>query len=184
MLDAMSNGRGATLAVLMAALTSSASAATTVVPATSRDVSGASVDVAQIARRNHLVFVIMKAAWCPLCRAQLARLGRLLPRLKACGASFVVLAPGTTDAVAALARDTSFPYPFVAEGAVALAAAAGFATSADTLVPGFFAADGAGAVVWEQRGRGASSFGDGALLAWLGCKGSDEDVLVRADLAP
>lgn len=156
-----------------------AHAAPVVVPATLRDVTGAPVDVAALARGGHLVFVTVKAVWCPVCRAQLARLGRLLPRLKACGASFVVLAPGTNDAVAAIARATSFPYPFVAEGAVALATAAGFATSADELVPGFFAVDRSRTVVWEQRGRGAGSFGDGELLAWLGCKGGG-DLLASA----
>lgn len=163
-------------------LASPVAAAPVVVPATLVDVTGATVDVAALAQRGHLVFVTVKAAWCPVCRAQLARLVRMLPRLKACGTTFVVLAPGDTATVAAIARETSFPYPFVAEGAVALAAGAGFATSADELVPGFFAVDAERAVVWEQRGRGAGSFGDGELLAWLGCKGSgQDDLLARAE---
>jgi peroxiredoxin len=124
----------------------------------------------------------VKATWCPVCRVQLQRLGRLLPYLRACGAAFVVLVPGGNDAAAAVARDTSFPYPFVAEGAEALAAAAGFAGGAGELVPGFFAIDAARTVVWEQRGRGAGGYGDGELMAHLGCKapsrpGASPDVL-------
>src|SRR5690606_36425740 len=105
----------------------------------------------------------------PVCRTQLARLGRMLPRLRACGATFVVLVPGDDDAAAAVARQTGFPYPFVAAGALDLAAAAGFAADGDELVPGFFAVDADRAVVWRQRGRGAGAYGDGELLAHLGC---------------
>jgi peroxiredoxin len=126
------------------------------------------------------VFVAIKAAWCPVCRAQLQRLGRLLPRLRACGTSFVVLVPGSDGVVAALARDTSFPYPFVADGPAGLAATAGFAAESGELVPGFFAVDAARAIVWEQRGRSAAAFGDGELLAFLGCKGAG-DLLASRD---
>lgn len=170
---------------LVAALAAPAVAATAVVPPVLRDVTGAAVDVDALAHDGRLVFVTVKAAWCPVCRAQLARLGRILPRLRACGVSFIVLAPGGTETVAAIARETSFPFPFVAEDAVALANAAGFAASADELVPGFFAVNADRQVVWEQRGRGAGNFGDGELLAWLGCKGaSPSDLLARADVRP
>jgi len=155
--------------VLTMLLVTPAFADPVVVPPVLHDVTGAAVDVARLAREGHLVFVTVKAAWCPVCRAQLQRLGRLLPRLRACGASFVVLVPGTTDTVAALARDSSFPYPFVSDGAVALAAAAGFGMGPDELVPGFFAVDARRAIVWEQRGRSAGAFGDAELLRVLGC---------------
>jgi peroxiredoxin len=158
-----------------------AAAATAVVPATLHDVHGAVVDVAALASRERLVFVTVKATWCPVCRVQLQRLGRLLPHLRACGATFVVLVPGATDAVAAIARETSFPYPFVAENAEALAATAGLAGDGGELVPGFFVVDATRAVVWEQRGRGAGAFGDGELMAHLGCKGpSAPDLLASA----
>ena len=166
--------------VLTLAGRSAASAVPAIVPPTLHDVHGAAVDVAALAGRGHLVFVTVKATWCPVCRLQLQRLGRLLPHLRACGASFVVLVPGSDDAVAAVARETSFPYPFVAEGAVALASAAGFAAGDAELVPGFFAVDAARRVVWEQRGRSGASFGDGELLAYLGCKApSGPDLLAR-----
>jgi peroxiredoxin len=167
------------LAVAVLAL-AIAEGAPVVVPSELRDVTGAAIDVAALASERRLVFVTVKATWCPVCRVQLQRLSRLLPRLRACDASFVVLVPGETEAVAALARDTSFPYPFVAERAVALAAAAGFASTADELVPGFFAVDRTRAIVWEQRGRGAGSYGDAELLTYLGCGGpADPDLMAR-----
>lgn len=156
-------------------------AAPAVVPATLRDVRGDVVDVAALASRERLVFVTVKATWCPVCRTQLQRLGRLLPQLRACGLTFVVLVPGTNDAVAAVARETSFPYPFVADDALPIAAAAGFAAEGGELVPGFFTVDAARAVVWQQRGRGAGAFGDGELMAHLGCKvPSASDLLAAA----
>jgi peroxiredoxin len=176
-------GRTALAAVIVAATleTGSAPAAPAVVPATLHDVQGAVVDVASLASRERLVFVTVKATWCPVCRTQLQRLGRLLPHLRACGVTFVVLVPGANDAVAAIARETSFPYPFVAENAEVLAATAGLAAGDGELVPGFFVVDGARTVVWEQRGRGAGAFGDGELMAHLGCKApGSPDLLASA----
>jgi peroxiredoxin len=170
------------LAVGLVMTASVAAAAPVVVPPALRDVTGATVDVADLASRGHLVFVTVKTSACPVCRAQLQRLGRLLPNLRACGTSFVVLAPGDHETVAAIARETNFPYPFVADGAAALAAAAGFAGNGAELVPGFFAVNAAREIVWEQRGRAAGAFGDGELLAYLGCKGpSTPDLLARAE---
>jgi peroxiredoxin len=167
---------------LVVLASASAAAAPVVVPPTLRDVRGADVDVAGLAGRSRLVFVTVKTSACPVCRAQLQRLGRLLPSLRACGTTFVVLASGSDEVVSALARATSFPYPFVADGAADLAAAAGFAADGGELVPGFFAVNAAREVVWEQRGRAANAFGDGALLAYLGCKGpSGPDLLARAE---
>jgi peroxiredoxin len=145
------------------------------VPPALRDVTGATVDVAALARRQRLVFVTVKASWCPVCRAQLQRLGRLLPRLRACGATFVVLAPGSNAALAGVARDTSFPYPFVADGAVAIAGAAGLVMAPDELVPAFFVVNAEREIVWQQRGRGDGAYGDGELLKYLGCS-ADADV--------
>lgn len=150
------------------------------VPPTLVDVGGVRVDVGALAASSHLVFVTVKAAWCPVCREQLRRLGRALPRLRACGATFVVLVPGTRDAAAAFARDTSFPYPFVAEGVRAVADAAGFGGDGDELVPGFFAVDAARAVTWRQRGRADGAYGDAELAAWLGCPPAGPDLLTLA----
>lgn len=150
------------------------------VPARLTDVTGATVDVDALAGGSRLVFVTVKAAWCPVCREQLRRLGRALPRLRACGASFVVLVPGTRDAVAALAADTGFPYPFVVDEARAVAAAAGLGGEGAELLPGLFAVDATRAVTWTQRGRADGAFGDAGLLAWLGCKGTGPDLMALA----
>src|SRR5262245_22008231 len=126
------------LAALLAALAAGvprADAAPAVVPATLRDVDGDVVDVAGLASRHHLVVVTVKAAWCPVCREQLARLRRELPRLRSCGATFIVLGPGPRDALRGVARETGFPYPFVADEDLALARAADLVLAPDQLVP-------------------------------------------------
>lgn len=150
------------------------------VPATLTDVAGAVVDVRGLAARSRLVFVTVKAAWCPVCRMQLLRLARASARFRACGVTFVVLAPGTRDVVAALAADAGFSYPFVADEAGAIAGVAGLAGDGNQLVPGFFVVDAAGAVAWTQRGRSDGAFGDAELASYLGCKGAGPDLLASA----
>ncbi|MCC6850058.1 MAG: redoxin domain-containing protein [Deltaproteobacteria bacterium] len=165
--------------LVLAASSVARAAGPAVVPPTLQDVTGAPVDVARLAAGGRLVFVTVKAAWCPVCREQLRRLGRALPRLRACGATFVVLVPGVPAAVAAFARDTSFPYPFVADRARTVAAVAGFAGDAGRLLPGFFTVDAARAVTWTQRGRAGGAFGDAELAVHLGCPGAPPDLLAR-----
>lgn len=157
------------LALIAAVAVGAGHAGPAVVPSALRDVTGATIDVAALARGQRLVFVTMKATWCPVCRAQLQRLGRLLPRLRACGATFIVLAPGPPDALAAVARETGLPFPFIADGAVTIAEAVGLVMAPDQLVPAFFVVNGAREVVWQQRGRGDGAYGDGELLRYLGC---------------
>ncbi len=138
-----------------------------VVPAALRDVNGANVDVAALAATHRLVFVTLKASWCPLCRAQLKRLGKLVARVRACGATLVVLGPPPSAALAAIARESGLPYPFVADAGVAKSV--GFLTTPDELVPGFFVVNEARAIVWEHRGRAKGAFGDREVLEYLGC---------------
>lgn len=169
----------AALALVLSAAEGALGDASTV-PATLTDVSGAVVDVQGLAERSRLVFVTVKATWCPVCRAQLRRIGRAWARFRACGATFVVLVPGTRDVVAALAADTGFPYPFVADEARAVADAAGLASDGEQLVPGFFVVDAARAVAWTQRGRADGAFGDAELASYLGCKDAGPDLLASA----
>jgi peroxiredoxin len=143
--------------------------ATSVVPDVMRDVEGREVEVVGLARDRHLVFVTLKATSCPICRVQLQRLGRLVGHFRACGASFVVLAPGSAAALTSVARATGFPYPFVSDPTLAIATAAGFAMPPDQLVPGFFVVNAAREIVWTQRGRGEGAYGEAELAAHLGC---------------
>ena len=96
-----------------------------VVPAQLLDLQGQPIDVGALVSNQRLFFVTLKATWCPVCREQLRRLRALLPRLRSCGATFVVLAPGPRGALRQVAEETGFPYPFVEDVDFSLARAAG-----------------------------------------------------------
>lgn len=138
-------------------------------PATLHDVYGKRVDVAALAARHRLVVVTLKAPSCPVCRGQIERLRQELPRLRSCGATFVVLAPGPQDALRAVAEATGFPYPFVEDHGLAIARAADLVLAPDQMVPAILIANARREIVWMDRGRNAASFNDPALLAELGC---------------
>lgn len=140
-----------------------------VVPPQLIDVSGEQVDVESLASDQRLFFVTLKATWCPVCQEQLRRLRALLPRLRSCGATFVVLAPGPQRALKQVAEETGFPYPFVEDVELALARAAGLHLAADQIEPAIFEVNASREIVWMQRGRSGNSFSDDALLERLGC---------------
>jgi peroxiredoxin len=138
-------------------------------PATLHDVYGQLVDVAELATRHRLVVVTLKATWCPVCRGQLERLRQALPRLRSCGATFIVLAPGPREELRAVADATGFPYPFVEDHDLAIARAADLVLAPHQIVPAILVTNARREIVWMDRGRNATSFNDPALLAELQC---------------
>jgi peroxiredoxin len=163
-------GLGALLAGLVFVAAADAGAADrAALPATLRDVRGTAVDVAALARRYRLVVVTLKATWCPVCRAQLERLQQELPRLRSCGATFLVLSPGPADALRAVADASGFPYPFVEDRDLAIARSADLVLAPDQIVPAILVANTQREIVWMARGRSAGAFNDEALLAELDC---------------
>jgi peroxiredoxin len=133
------------------------------------DLTGAPVDLAALATNQRLFFVTLKATWCPVCQVQLQRLHRQLARLRACGATFVVLAPGPRSELTRIAEQTGFPYPFVEDVDLAIARVAGLLLAADQIEPAIFEVNAQREIVWIDRGRNAGHFNDEALLARLEC---------------
>jgi hypothetical protein len=111
----------------------------------------------------------VKAPACPVCRRQLERLRAELPRLRSCGATFLVVGPGPAAALRTLAEATGFPYPSVEDTGLALARAAGLVLGPGEIVPAVLVAAEARRVVWTDPGRAPGAFNDAALLARLGC---------------
>lgn len=132
-------------------------------------VDGATVDVATLASTQRLFFVTMKATWCPVCQTQLRRMTALLPRLRSCGATFVVLSPGPRADLQRIAGETAFPFPFVEDVGLAVARGASLQLAPDQIEPALFEVDAQGQIVWLQRGRAGNAFGDAALLERLDC---------------
>lgn len=138
-------------------------------PATLTDVDGGTVDVAALAATGRLIVVTLKAAWCPVCREQLVRLREILPRLRSCGARFLVLGPGPADELRAIARDTAFPGPFVEDQGLVLARAFGLVLAPDQIAPAILGVGTDRRIAWAQRGRSAAAYGDEELLERLEC---------------
>jgi peroxiredoxin len=133
------------------------------------DVHGNAVDLAALAEHHRVFLISLKTVTCPVCREQLTRLRKLLPRLRACGATFVVVAPGSQAAVAALAEESGFPFPFIADSDRRVARAANLVRVAGEMEPAVLEVDGEGTIIWERRGRASGAYSDPALLERLDC---------------
>jgi peroxiredoxin len=160
---------GAGAALIVAAQLAAAQPAPTALPVRMVDVQGRTVDVAALTRDSRVFVLTLKTTQCPVCREQLVRLRKLLPRLRGCGASFVVLAPGERSAVAAVAEESGFPFPFVADTDRRLARGAGLVRVSHEMEPAILELNAEGRVIWERRGRAAGDFSDPALLERLAC---------------
>ena len=139
------------------------------IPETLRDVRGETVDVGALAARGRLVVITVKAPSCPVCRTQLERLRRALPRLRSCGATFIVLAPGPVKDLEALANASGCPFPFVEDRGLELGRAADLVLAPGQLVPGVFGVNAQREIVWVDRGRSEMRFSDEALFEYLAC---------------
>lgn len=141
----------------------------TSLPAQLVDVGGAVVDVTGLARSHKLFFVTLKATSCPVCHAQLKRLGEQLARLRSCDATFIVVSPGPREDIERIRSETGFPFPFVEDRDLSLADSIGLRLSATEMTPAIFAVDENREIVWTQQGRSGLYFGDPELLEYLDC---------------
>ena len=139
-----------------------------ILPEHLQSVDGQALDVSALAARSRLIVVTLKATWCPVCRIQLQRLEKILPRLRSCGASFIVLAPGPREALAQVASGSGFP--FVEDVGLSIARSAKFDMAEDLIEPVMFAVDRERRITWVQRGRNGKFYGDDALLKFLDCR--------------
>lgn len=140
-----------------------------VLPKVLTDIDGKRVDIEGLAREKKLVFVTLKATWCPVCENQLVRLKQFLPRLKLCRVTFVVLSPGPRDALGVVKKETGFPYPFVEDRELRLARRLRLVMGPNQIQPAIFSVNKVREIVWIQYGRNGSHYGDKALLKYLGC---------------
>ncbi len=138
-------------------------------PATVSTIEGEELDLKKIARKHTLVVVTLKATWCPVCQAQLARIKSKLPEIKPCGVSFLVLAPGPKSQLRSIKKKIGFPYPFVEDVDLTIAKKLGLQLSEREIVPSIFILNSDLSVGWMQRGRNARSYGDSALIEKINC---------------
>ena len=133
------------------------------------DIEGRTLSVDSLATERNLVVVTLKAPWCPVCQEQLMRLKARLPELEACGVSFVVLAPGSPEELAAIRARTGFDFPFVVDEGLEIARSLGLAMTEDQILPAMLQILPNRRIGWRQLGRNGAYFGDGQLREYFDC---------------
>ena len=138
-------------------------------PATVTSSKGNKVDVAALAKTHTMVVISIKATWCPVCRQQLQRIKEQLSDFEKCKASFLVLSPGSNEAVQEVKFNTDFPFPFIADQKLSIAKKLDLILSPKEIMPAIVILNKDLSVKWIQKGRNALNFGDAELKEYLGC---------------
>ena len=138
-------------------------------PATVTSSKGIKVDVAALAKTHTMVVISIKATWCPVCRQQLQRIKEQLSDFEKCKASFLVLSPGSNEAVQEVKFNTDFPFPFIADQKFSIAKELDLILSPKEIMPAIVILNKDLSVKWIQKGRNALNFGDAELKEYLGC---------------
>jgi hypothetical protein len=133
------------------------------------DLDGRRVSRAEMTGQGRLFVITLKSASCPVCARQLVRLERLRAGLERCGARFAVLSPGPAEHIRKLRAATGFGAHWFEDAGLVLGRALDLVLGPGELVPAIVEIGAHGQVVWEQRGRGEQSYGDGALQRHLDC---------------
>jgi len=138
-------------------------------PATVTSSTGNDIDVAALAKAHIMIVITIKATWCPVCRQQLLRIKEQLGDFKKCNASFLVLSPGSNEAVQEVKFNTDFPFPFIPDQNFSIAKILDLILSPEEIMPAIVILNKDLSVKWIRRGRNALNFGDKELKDYLGC---------------
>ena len=130
---------------------------------------GNKVDVEALVKTHTMVVISIKATWCPVCRQQLQRIKEQLSDFEKCNASFLVLSPGSNEAVQEVKFNTDFPFPFIADQNFSIAKELDLILSPEEIMPAIVILNKDLSVKWIQKGRNALNFGDAELKEYLGC---------------
>jgi peroxiredoxin len=134
------------------------------------DIDGRKIDLEKLAGKKKLFFVTLKATWCPVCFNQLLRLKKLLPKLRVCDASFIVLSPGPLKELKSIQAKSKFPYPFIEDKNLKLARKLNLILAPNQIQPVIFAVNKNREIVWMQYGRNGRYYGDKELQEYLDCE--------------
>ena len=138
-------------------------------PATVTSSTGNDIDVAALAKAHIMIVITIKATWCPVCRQQLLRIKEQLGDFEKCNASFLVLSPGSNEAVQEVKFNTDFPFPFIPDQNFSIAKILDLILSPEEIMPAIVILNKDLSVKWIRRGRNALNFGDKELKDYLGC---------------
>ena len=138
-------------------------------PAIVTSSAGKEIDVAALAKAHIMIVVTIKATWCPVCRQQLLRIKEQLGDFEKCNASFLVLSPGSNEAVQEVKFNTDFPFPFIPDQNFSIAKKLDLILSPEEIMPAIVILNEDLSVKWIRKGRNALNFGDAELKYYLGC---------------
>ena len=138
-------------------------------PETVTSSAGKDIDVAALAKAHTMIIITIKATWCPVCQQQLLRIKEQLGDFEKCNASFLVLSPGSNQAVHEVKFNTEFPFPFIADQNFSIAKKLDLILSPEEIMPALVILNEDLSVKWIQKGRNALNFGDAELKDYLSC---------------
>jgi peroxiredoxin len=91
------------------------------------DAMGKPVDLKALNATGPLVIVFYRGGWCPYCNLELREWQRLLPQLRALGATLVAISPQTPDNSLSTAEKNELAFPVLSDSSLAAAQAFGIA---------------------------------------------------------
>ena len=91
------------------------------------DANGKPVDLRALNASGPLVIVFYRGGWCPYCNLELREWQRLLPQLRALGATLVAISPQTPDNSLSTSEKNELAFPVLSDGRLAAAHAFGIA---------------------------------------------------------
>lgn len=138
-------------------------------PSQLTDIHGQRIDVRRLAKDHSLVVITLKATWCQVCRRQIERIQTMLPRLKQCNVTFLVLSPGPVEDLLKIKQKLGFDYPFVADDDLTIARSLGLERPGNQIFPCMFEVLPNLHIGWRQLGRNGFYFGDGELKQYFDC---------------
>ena len=139
-------------------------------PATVTSSKGNDIDVAALTKAHIMIIITIKAAWCPVCQKQLLRIKDQLGDFEKCNASFLVLSPGSNEAVQEVKFNTDFPFPFIPDQNFSIAKKLDLILSPEEIMPAIVILNEDLSIKWIREGRNALNFGDADLKEYLGCE--------------
>ena len=139
-------------------------------PATVISSVGNEIDVAALANAHIMIVITIKATWCPVCRQQLLRIKEQLGDFEKCNVSFLVLSPGSNEAVQEVKFNTDFPFPFIPDQNFSIAKKLNLILSPEEIMPAIVILNEDLSIKWMREGRNILNFGDADLKEYLGCE--------------
>ena len=150
-------------------LSSDSALDSSVFPSTVISSSGNKIYVDHLTKSSTIIVITVKFPQCPVCFKQLIRLKEQLDVFNKCNVTFLVISPGTTEEVQQLKLYTNFPFPFIPDTDLAIAAKFGLIIIEKQILPSILVLNNNLTIRWIQKGRNNFNFGDDELYDYLDC---------------